>query len=31
VATGQIEEWESLVQPISEFIGRALIDPDEMP
>jgi AcrR family transcriptional regulator len=31
VATGQIEEWESFVQPISEFIGRALIDPDEMP
>jgi AcrR family transcriptional regulator len=31
VATDRIEEWEALVDPISEFIGRALIDPDELP
>jgi AcrR family transcriptional regulator len=31
VATGRIGEWEALVDPISEFIGRALIDPDELP
>jgi hypothetical protein len=31
VATGRIEEWEALVEPISEFIGRALIDPAELP
>jgi AcrR family transcriptional regulator len=29
VATGRIEQWESLVEPISEFISRALIDPAE--
>jgi AcrR family transcriptional regulator len=29
VATGSIAQWESLVEPISEFISRALIDPDE--
>jgi AcrR family transcriptional regulator len=29
VASGRLAEWESLVGPISEFIGRALIDPDE--
>ena len=31
VATGRIGEWETLVPPISEFIGRALIDPDDLP
>jgi AcrR family transcriptional regulator len=31
VATGRIGEWEALVDPISEFIGRALIDPDDLP
>ena len=31
VATGRIREWEALVDPISEFIGRALIDPDDLP
>jgi AcrR family transcriptional regulator len=31
VATGRIGEWESLVDPIGEFIGRALIDPDDLP
>jgi AcrR family transcriptional regulator len=31
VATGRIDEWESLVDPISEFLGRALIDPDDLP
>jgi AcrR family transcriptional regulator len=31
VATGRIDEWDALVDPISEFIGRALIDPDELP
>jgi AcrR family transcriptional regulator len=31
VATGRIGEWDALVDPISEFIGRALIDPDELP
>jgi hypothetical protein len=30
VATGRIGEWEALVDPISEFIGRALIDPDDL-
>lgn len=30
VATGRTDEWESLVEPISEFIGRALIDPDDL-
>jgi AcrR family transcriptional regulator len=30
-ATGRIGEWETLVGPISEFIGRALIDPAEEP
>jgi AcrR family transcriptional regulator len=30
VATGRIDEWESLVDPISEYIGRALIDPDDL-
>lgn len=30
VATGRITEWETLVGPISEFIGRALIDPDDL-
>jgi AcrR family transcriptional regulator len=29
VATGAIERWEELVEPVSEFISRALIDPDE--
>jgi AcrR family transcriptional regulator len=31
VATDRIEEWDALVDPISEFVGRALIDPDELP
>jgi AcrR family transcriptional regulator len=31
VATGRIGEWEALVDPVSGFIGRALIDPDDMP
>jgi AcrR family transcriptional regulator len=31
VATGRMGDWESLVDPISEFIGRALIDPADMP
>jgi hypothetical protein len=31
VATGRIGEWESLVEPISDYIGRALIDPDDLP
>jgi hypothetical protein len=31
VATGRIDEWEVLVDPISEFVGRALIDPDDLP
>jgi AcrR family transcriptional regulator len=30
VATGRIDEWEELVDPISEFIGRALIDPEDL-
>jgi AcrR family transcriptional regulator len=30
VATGRIDEWEALVEPISEFVSRALIDPDEL-
>jgi AcrR family transcriptional regulator len=30
VATGRIDEWETLVDPISEFIGRALVDPDDL-
>jgi hypothetical protein len=30
VATGRIDEWEALVDPISEFIGRAIIDPDDL-
>jgi hypothetical protein len=29
VTSGRIGEWETLVGPLSEFIGRALIDPDE--
>jgi AcrR family transcriptional regulator len=31
VATGKLGEWEAMVEPISEFIGRALIDPREAP
>ena len=31
VATGRIGEWESLVEPLSEFLGRALIDPGDLP
>jgi len=31
VATGRIEEWEALVEPVGEFIGRALIDPADLP
>jgi AcrR family transcriptional regulator len=31
VATGRIGEWETLVEPLSEFIGRALIDPADWP
>jgi AcrR family transcriptional regulator len=31
VATGRIGEWETLVDPITEFIGRALIDPADLP
>jgi AcrR family transcriptional regulator len=31
VASGRIGEWDALVDPISEFIGRALIDPDDLP
>ncbi|TMK97550.1 MAG: TetR/AcrR family transcriptional regulator [Actinobacteria bacterium] len=31
VATGRIDEWEALVEPVSEFIGRALIDPADLP
>jgi AcrR family transcriptional regulator len=30
VARGEIEGWEALVDPISEFIGRALIDPEDL-
>ena len=30
VATGRIDEWEGLVEPVSEFIGRALIDPADL-
>jgi AcrR family transcriptional regulator len=28
VARGRIEEWESLIDPLSEFVGRALIPPE---
>lgn len=28
VAAGRIEQWESLVDPVSEFVGRALIPAD---
>jgi AcrR family transcriptional regulator len=31
VASGKIRDWEALVEPISEFIGRALVDPDDLP
>jgi AcrR family transcriptional regulator len=31
VATGRVGEWETLVGPISEFIGRALIEPNDLP
>jgi hypothetical protein len=31
VVTGRIGDWQRLVDPLSEFIGRALIDPDELP
>jgi AcrR family transcriptional regulator len=31
VATGRMGDWETLVDPVSEFIGRALIDPEDMP
>jgi AcrR family transcriptional regulator len=30
VASGKIRDWEALVEPISEFIGRALVDPDDL-
>jgi AcrR family transcriptional regulator len=30
VAAGRLREWEALVAPVSEFIGRALIDPREL-
>ena len=29
-ATRRIDEWESLVEPISEFIARALVDPRDL-
>jgi AcrR family transcriptional regulator len=31
VANGRIGEWDALVDPISEFISRALIDPHDLP
>src|SRR5437763_7045127 len=31
VAAGRLDEWATLVDPISEFIGRALIDPRDLP
>ena len=31
VVTDRMDEWETLVDPLSEFIGRALIDPRELP
>ncbi len=30
VATDGLSEWQKLVEPLSEFIGRALIDPDDL-
>jgi AcrR family transcriptional regulator len=30
VASGRIAEWETLVGPVSEFVGRALIDPGDL-
>jgi AcrR family transcriptional regulator len=31
VASGRIDQWEALVAPISEFVGRALIEPGDLP
>jgi AcrR family transcriptional regulator len=31
VATGRTAEWEALVDPISDFLSRALIDPNDLP
>ena len=28
VAEGRLHEWDALVEPISEFVGRGLIDPN---
>jgi AcrR family transcriptional regulator len=30
VASGRLDEWESLVEPLSEFLIRALVDPAEL-
>jgi AcrR family transcriptional regulator len=31
VVTGRMQEWETLVEPLGEFMARALIDPEELP
>jgi hypothetical protein len=28
VAAGRIDEWEKLVDPVSEFVARGLISPE---
>jgi hypothetical protein len=30
VATGRTDQWEALVEPLSDFISRALIDPQDL-
>jgi AcrR family transcriptional regulator len=30
VATGKTEQWEAVVEPLSDFISRALIDPEDL-
>jgi AcrR family transcriptional regulator len=30
VAVGRLDEWETLVEPISEFLARALVNPDDL-
>jgi hypothetical protein len=31
VMSGRLPEWEELEEPLSDFIGRALIDPADVP
>jgi AcrR family transcriptional regulator len=31
VASGRLDDWESLVEPLGEFLIRALVDPAELP